>query len=366
LALAAAKRGDANAEALAKIALQRAPRNRDLRTQEATRALKAGDLPAAMAQIDALLRLTPSRGKTLYPALAQQSVDQAFADALAATLAADPPWRRAFLNVLDSKGTAVGVDQVYSALRRRGELPEAETARWLDRMIADGRWGEAYAHWVGTLGPVQSIPLVRNGKFEDQPSGIGFGWRNVRVAGVFTDVAGGVGTNGSRGAHMRFIARPAAGGNLRRALLLAPGRYRLSLQARAECLRSDQGLFWSIRCDKGPTVARLGPLEGSFDWRSVSVDFEVPAEKCPGQWLELVNPAVRGSAQQVSGDLWIDDVAITPVAAPLRRDGCLYDRFDRPLPALLLIPRWSMFDPRAFVRPPTPGGIQRHSSPKKP
>src|SRR5690606_2286470 len=170
LALAAAKRGDANAEALAKIALQRAPRNRDLRTQEATRAVKAGDLPAAMAQIDALLRLTPSRGETLYPALAQQSADRAFAEALAATLSADPPWRRAFLNVLDSKGTGVAVDQVYSALRRRGELPEAETARWLDRMIADGRWGEAYAHWVGTLGPVQRIPLVRNGNFETRPS----------------------------------------------------------------------------------------------------------------------------------------------------------------------------------------------------
>src|SRR5690606_31078880 len=93
LALAAAKRGDTNAEALAKIALQRAPRNRDLRTQEAARAWRAGDLPAAMAQIDALLRLTPSRGKTLYPALAQQSADPAFAEALAATLSADPPWR---------------------------------------------------------------------------------------------------------------------------------------------------------------------------------------------------------------------------------------------------------------------------------
>src|SRR5690606_3887545 len=64
LALAAAKRGDANAEALAKIALQRAPRNRDLRTQAAARALRAGDLPAAMAQMDALLRLSPGRGKT--------------------------------------------------------------------------------------------------------------------------------------------------------------------------------------------------------------------------------------------------------------------------------------------------------------
>jgi hypothetical protein len=315
LALAAAKRGDANADALAKIALQRAPRNRDLRTQEAARALRAGDLPAAMAQIDALLRLTPSRGKTLYPALAQQSADPAFAEALAATLSADPPWRRAFLNVLGSQGTGVAVDRIYSALRRRGELPEAETTRWLDRMLADGRWGEAYAHWVGTLGPVQSIPLVRNGNFESELSGMGFGWRNTRAAGVFTDVAEGAGRNDSRGAHMHFIARPAARGNLRQALLLAPGRYRLSLQARAEFLRSDQGLYWSIRCDKGRTVAKLGPLEGSSEWREMTAEFEIPAEKCPGQWLELVNPAVRGSAQQVSGDLWIDDVAITPLPA---------------------------------------------------
>src|SRR5690606_154705 len=219
---------------------------------------------------------------------------RAFAEALAATLSADPPWRRAFLNVLDSKGTGVAVDQVYSALRRRGELPEAETARWLDRMIADGRWGEAYAHWVGTLGPVQRIPLVRNGNFETRPSGMGFGWRNIRVAGVLTYISEGAGNNGSSGAHMRFIAPPAAGGNLRQALLLAPGRYRLSLHARAEFLRSYQGLYWSIRCDKGPTVARLGPLEGSFDWRAMTAEFEIPAERCPGQWLELVNPAVRG------------------------------------------------------------------------
>jgi tetratricopeptide (TPR) repeat protein len=316
LALAAARRGDANADQLAKIALQRAPRNRDLRTQQAATELKAGDLPAAMAQIDALLRLSPSRGDVIYPAMAQQAADPVFAEVLAATLTGSPPWRRKFLATLNSKGTPEAVDHVYSALHKRNELAPEEIGRWLDRMIADGRWGAAYAHWIGTLDSVDAdLALVRNGGFESDPSGIGFGWRNARVAGAFTDLEPAAGASGNRAAHIHFIGRPAARGNLRQALLLGPGRYRLSLRAHAEFLHSDQGLQWRIRCDNGLVAAMLGPLEGSFPWQSMMVDFEVPAEKCPGQWLELVNPAIGGSAQPVSGDLWIDDVAITSLQA---------------------------------------------------
>lgn len=316
LALAAARNGDANAEQLAAIALQRAPRNRDLRTQQAAAALKAGDLPAAMAQIDALLRLTPSRGKTLFPALAQQAQDPRFADVLAATLARDPPWRRSFLNTLSRGGTPAGVDNLYARLQQHGELSKDEIGRWLDRMLADGRWGEAFANWVGTLGPNPGrIPPVRNGGFESEPTGLGFGWRNDPAKGVFTDIEAGTGTGGSRAAHLHFIGQ-AAKGNLRQALLLAPGRFRLSLRARAEFLRSDQGLQWIVRCDKGATVAMIDGLEGSFGWRSMETDFEIPAKRCPGQWLELQNPAASGSARQVSGDLWIDDIAITPGQVP--------------------------------------------------
>lgn len=312
LALAAARRGDADAGQLAKIALQRAPRNRDLRTQQAAAELKAGDLPAAMAQIDALLRLSPSRGKVIFPAMAQQAVDPTFADVLADTLGTSPRWRASFLAVLNAKGSPDAVDHVYSALHKRGELAPEETGRWLDRMIADDRWGEAYAHWVGTLDSVEAgLGLLRNGGFESDPSGIGFGWRNDQVAGAFTDLEPADGASGNRAAHIHFIDRPAARGNLRQALLLAPGHYRLSLRVRAEFLHSDQGLQWRVRCDKGPVAATIEPLEGNFPWQSMAVDFEIPADKCPGQWLELVNPAVSGSAQQVSGDLWIDDVAIT-------------------------------------------------------
>lgn len=316
LALAASQRGDADAPRLIAIALQRAPRDRDLRVQAALAALKAQDLAATMAQIDALLRLSPERGKALYPLLAQQAQDPKFAAVLGATLARDPPWRRAFLVALNAKGTpAASGDNINGWLMQHGELSQQEIARWLDRMLADGRWGDAFARWIDTLGPGPlMIPAVRNGNFEKDIGGIGFDWRNDPVKGVFTDVEDGAGTRGSRAAHLHFIGQ-AERGNLRQALLLAPGHYRLSLQARAEFLRSDQGLQWAVRCDRGATIATSDRMEGSFGWRSLNAKFDVPATQCAGQWLELRNPAVVGSARQVSGDLWIDDMAITPVPA---------------------------------------------------
>lgn len=317
LALAASKRGDADAAKLQAIALQRAPRDRDLRVQAALGDLKAGKVPAAMAQIDALLRLSPERGKVLYPMLAQQAQNKAFADVLAATLARDPPWRAAFMNVLGGKDApAAGVDNIYGWLRQHGELSQPEITRWFDRMIADGRWGDAFARWIGTLGPGPLvIPPVRDGGFEKDPDGVGFNWRNDPVKGSFADIQDGAGIRGSRAAHLHFIGQVSRG-NLRQALLLPPGRYRLSLQARAEFLRSDQGLQWIVRCDKGATIAAAAVADGSYPWRKLNAEFVVPADRCAGQWLELKNPAVPGSAQQVNGDLWIDDVAVTRVEAP--------------------------------------------------
>jgi hypothetical protein len=120
---------------------------------------------------------------------------------------------------------------------------------------------------------------------------------------------------GRRAAHLHFFGRPAARVNGRLGLLLARGRFGLSVRAPSDFLRSDRGLQWIVRCEGGPVLGELEVPDGNAAWRLLSVDFEVPAERCPGQWLELRNPAVRGTAQNVSGDLWIDDVAITPLGA---------------------------------------------------
>jgi hypothetical protein len=309
LALEASRTGARNADALVRIAVHRAARNREMRARAAASALGRGDLPEAMTQLDALLRL--GAGTNLYPALAQQSADPRFAAAMVDTLAREPRWRNAFLATLLAGRSPKAIDQVYSGLRRRGALTNAETGNWLGRMMKQGRWGEAYAHWVATLGTrPQALPSVHDGGFESDPSGIGFDWQKApKVEGVFTELEPTPGATGARAAHLRFIG-PSPGGDLRQALLLGPGEYRLSLRARAEFLHTETGLEWQITCSSGKRIATLGPLEGSFDWRQFQAAFSVPASGCPGQWLELRNPQPAGAAQHATGDLWIDDVAI--------------------------------------------------------
>lgn len=315
LALAAVRGGDADAPRLLAVALKRAPRDRDVRVQAALQAMNGGDLRAMVGQLDALLKLSPERGAALYPLLATQAQDPRFAAVVAETLARNPPWRRGFLRALSMPSApSAAADNINGWLASHGKLTQPEIARWLDRILADGRWGDAFGRWVGTLGPGhRTIPSVRSGGFEEDITGAGFDWRNDQMPGVLTDIEEGAGLRGSRAAHLHFFGRVQRG-NLRQPLLLAPGRYRLSLHARGDFLKSDQGLRWIVRCERGPIVATGDPLEGSFDWRRQDIPFEVPATQCNGQWLELQNPAVAGAARQVSGDLWFDDISISPEA----------------------------------------------------
>jgi hypothetical protein len=311
IALAASAQGAPDADALVRIAVMRAARDRRARARAASDDLRRGDLPGAMKQLDALMRL--GANSNLLPALVAQSAHPEFAAAMADTLSRKPRWAPRFMQTLLAQGSPEAVDRIHAELRRKGALTQAETANWLRRMMRDGRWGEAFAHWVATLGPGQAaLPTVYDGGFEQESSGIGFDWQpGVRSTGVFTEFEATPGASGRRAAHFRFIG-PAADGDLRQPLLLAPGHYRLSLRAKAEFLDSQEGLEWRITCTHGPVIAELGPLDGSFDWRKLEVAFDVPGEHCQGQWLELRNPAVGGAALRVSGDLWVDDVAVAP------------------------------------------------------
>lgn len=315
LALAAIGRGDANADELTRIALQRAPRDIDVRTQALLRALQGGDMTTAALQVDAMLRLSPRRGELLYPAMASQTMVPAFRQALLQRLALSPAWEGAFLRYVATKGAPEAVERIFGDLLEQDLLSSQQMKQWLDRQLREGHWRQAHDHWADMLDlRPGDIPLVYDGGFDADATGLGFDWRLDKRPGVFSTLE--TTHDGDRVAHFHFIGRPAPGGDLRQALLLSPGSYRIALRARGEFLHSEQGLEWVVRCEGGAIVATLGPLQGTFAWRQWTREFEVPSERCPGQWLELRNPAVRGSAQQVSGDLWIDDIAIAPVAPP--------------------------------------------------
>ena len=314
LAAGAVQRGEgARALSLYRTAARRSPRDTPTRVWLTNHYLLAGDYPAALQHVDYLLRTSPTHAVTLLPFLAQRAVDPAFAADLAAVLVQRPPWRKGLLSALQRGEDPRAADAVMAALRRAGGLSAPEFDDWIAYLLRQGRWGEAYSRWVGTV-PLDggALPLVYNDQFERPVSGRGFDWRVTRIPGVSVQF---VPDPGARGlvAHAVFRGRAVAQVNLEQPLLLAPGRYRLSARVRADALRSDRGLEWSVACaGQGQPLATSERMQGSFGWRSVAMDLTVPATDCPAQWLRLRNPAPSGLAQQVWGDLWFDDVSLQP------------------------------------------------------
>lgn len=298
---------------LYRIAAHRAPRDQATRLWLARHALQQGDHRDALVQIDGLLRMSPRLGSDLYPVLAQLANDPAFAEALAEVLAQDPPWRAGVLAVLRDarQDNARAAGLVLQALQARGALTDDDYANWLDSLIAQGRWGEAYARWAGrAVRDDGRLPLLYNGNFAHEPSGVGFDWRFRRVPGVllqFEPVAGRPG----QAAYFQFLGRRIPSAGLEQPLLLGAGRYRLAFQVRAQALRSEMGLQWQLVC-AGPAgvVGRSDAIDGTLAWRQMAMDIVIPETGCPGQWLRLVNPVPAGAAQRLEGQLWVADMRL--------------------------------------------------------
>ena len=307
---------DPAALALYETAARRAPRDVGVRAWLAAHHLQAGAYAAAVPHLDALLTVSRESREQALPLVIQLAADSTFADALAAHLAQQPRWRTQVLRAAQRSDVAGASDNLHAALRSRGALTAAESARWIDGMLADGRWGTAYAYWAGSLEQAPDVlPLLYNGDFARPISSRGFDWRLRRTNGV---VAGRVDApGGGHALRLTFLGRNVARTGLEQPLLLAPGRYRLDLRARTSGLRSHRGLQWQFTCSDNRTrIAAGATITTHPQWTPLSLEFEVPAENCEGQWLRLVNPAPRGAAQALRGELQLGALEITPTAKP--------------------------------------------------
>lgn len=320
LAEAAEAGGEAaKARALYGIAVLRAPQDLHARAWVIDTQLREGRYAEAMEQINILLRISPEQGAKLFPILVNLSNAPEFARALAQTLSTKPIWRASLLSVLLAQGGHGPMDQVYGALQHNGGLSTDEAGQWIERLMQEGLWGEAYSRWVGELALAPGTPLapVYNGDFETEPSGSGFDWRISRSAGVAIDRVTATGVTGAYAIQVSFSGRRVPQINFEQRLLLAPGTYQLHFRARAQSLRSDKGLQWAIACE--PESAPLGvsaPLQGSFAWKGFDTTFAIPAENCPAQRLWLHNPGAAAAGKEISGDILFDDFTISKRTVP--------------------------------------------------
>ena len=311
LAVALAESGSDDAAKIHAIAARRDPRDLRVRAWLADHHLAAGRHAAALEQMDVILRLSPDARRALLPALLQLSADPAFADALAERLGRSPTWRSALLAAMRADPESTGATNVFAALREHDGLDEDEAGRWINALIRANQWGRAYSLWASglDLAPGESLPMLWNGGFDVRPTGTGFDWRVGSAPGSFTEFQTVEGARGEA-AHLVFHGRPVDSANLEQALHLPPGTYRLTLRMKAQALRSDQGLTWTVTCSQGKSRFMGERVGGTFDWRQSTLVFDIPVTGCAGQWLRLRNPAPAGSARMVSGELWVEDVTL--------------------------------------------------------
>ncbi len=301
--------------ALFKVAAERAPRDPSAHIFLIEHHLRGNRPAQALQHLDTLLRVHPAELRRFEPLLVALASTPAAHDALAEALARQPPWRAGMLRMASTKATDLdAVAPLFDALRRgEGGLADSELGPWLDRLVREGRVGQAYLVWASNLPPERLTTLgnVYNGGFEHAPDPLGFDWRFGRVAGARIERLGGPGVGGERALRVAFEYRRVPFNHVRQMLALPPGRYRLALRARADGLRTGPGLVWEVTCvSGGKALAQTRPLRGQAPWHDLDADFEVP-EGCEGQWLALRLPARIEAEQQIGGRAWFDDLKVT-------------------------------------------------------
>ena len=298
-----------------------APWDGNLHYRAADLWLRLGDLPAALAAWDRAMRADGRWRKALYPRLLRLVEVLGDASPLAPLAAAHPDWWLGFFRHAARPPTDLTlVRQLYAMEGSVGEARVQERAVFLDRLMQDGQWLEAYLTWLGSLDERQRrhLGLVYNGGFELPLSNAGFGWRSRDAQGVKVERKRTYGVSGDRALALQYRGRPVADRHLYQIVLLQPGDYRLTYRARPDSLRAAEGVRVAVRC-RGDSTRRLAHGErllGVYQWRSDVVKFTVPAEGCPAQEIGLEVVTERHRDRTLKGVLWLDDFRLRPEGNP--------------------------------------------------
>ncbi len=271
---------------------------------------------SAVEHLDFLLRLQPELLSQLAPTVGAMAATPFTQTALIAGLQKNPPWRLPVIQALAAHSGAADHYAVffYKLGQMAPGLTENEQAAWLRALNQGRQWSLAYLSWANQLPIERQLELgnVFNGSFEHQPLEAEFDWRFDRVIGANIGLAAREGADGKLALRIQFDGGRVAFSSVRQTLVLPGAHYRLSGKGWAEDLRNERGLVWSVHCmGSGAVLAESQPWKGrSGGWHAFSVDFEVPDENCPAQWLLLKLPARVASEEVIGGIIWFDALKI--------------------------------------------------------
>lgn len=277
--------------------------------------LSQGNYGSSFAHADTLAR----RRADLHPQVFQLFTTAAKLDpraipVIAELLAANPPWRSAFLTsllgtddglvlsvnlalVLQAQGdgafTKRELTNLYTYLMRKGRLEAmAEVRRRLQRPASD-------------LAPV-------NGEFQSPSSVLPYEWKLMTGPGVVAEILNDDLRPDETALRVQYDgARVAVFAE--QLLQLAPGAHRFSGQRRMEMDDTDAELSWTVSCvESGGQLAdtRRLPKAAGHGWQTFSSDFVVPSSDCQAQWMRLTG---RPGDRRGTTLAWFDKIELRPL-----------------------------------------------------
>jgi hypothetical protein len=243
----------------------------------------------ALLEADVAMRLSPEAQKHIVPLLADMLPYREAREGLARSLAANPAWRADFVDTAKKKARPEDAAALLQEVRRlrppHGTALEAGLL--VETLVRVGRYAEARRAWTGLLSAADRgrLGLVFDGEFAGSAAPGPFNWSFPSTPVGRAEIARAAGREPAQLSLSHFGGAPAD--LAEQVLVLTPGRYVLTLDAKADRPEISGEVFWRVGCLGSATelgILRLQKFGANFARHQLA--FTVPAG-CAAQKLAV-------------------------------------------------------------------------------
>lgn len=276
------------------------------------------NLPKLMNAWHIMMVRSPELRKEIYPILFKLLAYQEGVDALKTYTINPSSWWQGFFNYTAQQEQALPQLRQLYELRDNAQNPltQSERATFINSLIKNKLWEEAYLIWLSGLNEQQlnESGFLYNGSFETLDKTTGFDWQLSKSPLFTTEIASTNGMVGQKALHLTLSGKDKINfRHISQVVKLNPGLYSFSLHTRIDNLQTGEGLRWRIRCmnEKSDILGETTALAKRAPWQELKVDFEVPTSDCSFQIVRLEASSPFVNNHFFKGSLWFDDLRIT-------------------------------------------------------
>ena len=278
------------------------------------RRLRRGDYASAFAHADTLARRRLDIQPQVFRlfTIAGTQDPQRSVPVIARLLAAQPPWRGAYLTGLTQTPEGLQLLGSLAVLLEAGRAPfDNEELQLLYRgLLSSGQFEAIRTIREKTNRPSPSV-AVTNGGFSETGAPQPFEWRLNQKVGIVPEIV--VDDLRPSNSALRVDYDGYATGTVVEQLTsLPPGSYRVSTEIRLEAGDPTARLAWTLSCANTGDVIAVVPAQvkdaAQNNWDTLAHAFEIP-NSCTAQWLRLETRAQDRRSPTV---VWFDRLTIHP------------------------------------------------------